>query len=100
VWVVHGYRTLHGKETFDAEIENDTAVGSPVLNVDRLIEEGDTVVAVGNGAMTLKDGGTVPFVFTEVFTFQSDRITRLETFHINLTAPSDTLFTAPPPPPA
>ncbi len=95
VWVIHGYRTVQGKEAFDAEIENDAAVGSPVLTIDRLIEEGDTVVAVGNGTMTLKDVGTVPFVFTEVFTFQDDRITRLETFHINLTAPSDALFTSP-----
>ena len=42
VWVLHGYRTLRGKEAFDGEIENDAAVGSPTLNLDRLIEEGDT----------------------------------------------------------
>jgi ketosteroid isomerase-like protein len=29
VWVLHGYRTLRGKEAFDGEIENDAAVGSP-----------------------------------------------------------------------
>jgi hypothetical protein len=28
VWVLHGYRTLEGKEAFDAEIDNDAAVGS------------------------------------------------------------------------
>jgi uncharacterized protein len=95
VWVLHGYRTLEGKEAFDAEIDNDAAVGSPTLNLDRLIEEGDTVVAVGNGEMTLKEAGRVAFVFTEVFTFSGDKIGRLETFHINLTGPSDTLFTAP-----
>ena len=84
VWILHGYRTLQGKEAFDDEIENDAAVGSPTLNIDRLIEEGDTVVAVGNGEMTLKEAGRVTFVFTEVFTFTADRIRRLETFHINL----------------
>lgn len=84
VWVLHGYRTLRGKEAFDGEIENDAAVGSPTLNLDRLIEEGDTVVAVGNGAMTLKEAGRVPFVFAEVFTFTGDAISRLETFHVNL----------------
>jgi uncharacterized protein len=66
VWVLHGYRTLHGKAAFDSEIENDAAVGSPTLNIDRLVEEGGTVVAVGNGEMTLKDAGPVRFVFTEV----------------------------------
>jgi ketosteroid isomerase-like protein len=85
-WVLHGYRTLQGKEAFDGEIENGTAVGSPTLGLDRLIEEGDTVVAVGNGEMTLKEAGRVPFVFTEVFTFSGDKVSRLETFHINLTS--------------
>jgi uncharacterized protein len=95
VWVLHGYRTLRGKEAFDGEIENAAAVGSPTLNLDRLIEEGDTVVAVGNGAMTLKDAGRVPFVFAEIFTFTDDKISRLETFHINVGGPADTPFTAP-----
>jgi ketosteroid isomerase-like protein len=95
VWVVHGYRTLQGKEAFDGEIENDAAVGSPILQLDRLIEEGDTVVAVGHGQMTLKESGRVAFVFTEVFSFSGERISRLETFHINLNNGDDTLFTAP-----
>jgi ketosteroid isomerase-like protein len=95
VWVLHGYRTLRGKEAFDGEIENDAAVGGPTLNLDRLIEEGDTVVAVGSGEMTLEEAGHVAFVFTEVFTFTGDRISRLETFHINVGSPGDTLFTNP-----
>jgi uncharacterized protein len=74
VWVLHGYRTLRGKEAFDDEIENDAAVGSPTLHLDRLIEAGDTVVAVGHGEMTLKEAGRVAFVFAEVFTFTGDRI--------------------------
>ena len=94
-WVLHGYRTLRGKAAFDGEIENDATVGSPMLNLDRLIEEGDTVVAVGSGEMTLKEADRVAYVFAEVFTFTGDRISRLETFHINLGGPGDTLFTAP-----
>jgi ketosteroid isomerase-like protein len=84
VWVLHGYRTLSGKEAFDAEIENEAAVGRPVLNLERLVEEGDTVVAIGSGEMTLRDAGPVAFVFSEVFTFADGRIARLETFHINV----------------
>jgi ketosteroid isomerase-like protein len=84
VWVIHGYRTLHGKAAFDGEIENDAATGSPTLRLDRLLEDGDTVVAVGSGEMTLTETGPVPFVFTELFTFTGDRVSRLETFHINL----------------
>jgi ketosteroid isomerase-like protein len=95
VWVLHGYRTLRGKEAFDGEIENAAAVGSPTLNLDRLIEEGETVVAVGSGEMSLKEAGRVPFVFAEVFTFTGDRISRVETFHINVGSSGDTMFTAP-----
>jgi len=83
-WVIHGHRTLQGKAAFDGEIESGATVGGPTLVIDRMVEEGDIVVAVGHGDMTLRDGGPVPFVFTEVFTFDGDRMRRLETFHINL----------------
>jgi ketosteroid isomerase-like protein len=96
VWVIHGHRTMQGKDAFDGEIENGAAVGSPTLHLDRLIEEGDTVVAVGHGEMTLKEAGRVPFVFTEVFSFMGNLIGRIETFHINVVGDaSATLFAAP-----
>jgi hypothetical protein len=49
----------------------------------------------GSGEMSLNEAGRVAFVFTEVFTFAGDRISRLETFHVNVGSPGDTLFTAP-----
>ena len=52
-------------------------------------------MAVGSGEMTLKEAGRVAFVFTEVFTFTGDWISRLETFHINVASPGDTLYTTP-----
>ena len=48
-------------------------------------------MAVGSGEMTLKEAGRVAFVFT----LTGDRISRLETFHINVGSPGDTLFTNP-----
>ena len=45
--------------------------------------------------MTLKESGRVAFVFTEVFTFTGDKISRLETFHINVTGAGDSLLAAP-----
>ena len=94
VWVIHGHRALQGKDASDGEVENDAAVGSPTLDLDRLVEEGDTVVAVGHGAMTLKEVGRVPFVFTEIFSFAGDLIRRIETFHINVAETGETLFAA------
>ena len=55
VWDIYGQTTITGKDAFDAAIENDAFTGSPELILDRLVEEGDTVVAtavylLGNGA--------------------------------------------------
>jgi ketosteroid isomerase-like protein len=80
VWVLHGYKTVAGKAAFDAEIENEGFEGSPTLTIDRLIEEGDTVVAVGGGSAAKKGGEQVRFVFCDVFTFTGDAIRRLETY--------------------
>jgi uncharacterized protein len=82
VWALHGYTTLQGKDAFDAEIESDVFEGSPTLTIDRLIEEGDSVVATGSGSVTRKDGERLPFVFCEVFTFTGDAVSRLDTYHV------------------
>ena len=82
VWALHGYKTLHGKDEFDAEIENEGFEGSPTITVDRLIEEGDTVVATGSGSVAQTDGKRREFVFSEVFTFTGDAVSRLDTYHV------------------
>src|SRR5688572_4455017 len=39
-WVLPGVFHLKGKEAFDKEIENPAFVGSPIIKVTRIIEEG------------------------------------------------------------
>lgn len=84
VWVLHGYATLSGKDAFDQEIRNEAFVGKPKLTIDRLIEEGDAVVAPGSGQAARREGGPLNFVFSDVFTFKGDKISRLETYQANL----------------
>lgn len=84
VWVLPGYATHEGKAAFDAEIENDAFTGKPKLTIDRLIEEGDTVVAVGSGEASWKSGEVLRFVFSDVFTFRGDEIRKLETYQVDL----------------
>ncbi|WP_320777214.1 nuclear transport factor 2 family protein [Streptomyces sp. CRN 30] len=84
VWEMHGRTTLRGKEAFDAEIGNDAFEGGPELWLDRLVEEGDTVVATGGGRTRRKDGEVLGFLFSDVFTFTGDAISRLETYQVNL----------------
>ena len=84
VWELPGYATLTGKDAFDKEIQNDAFVGSPKLTIDRMIEEADSVVAVGSGEAARRDGDLLSFVFCDVFTFTGDKISRLETYQVNL----------------
>jgi ketosteroid isomerase-like protein len=85
VWDLPGFKHLSGKEAFDGEIENEDFVGSPKLIVDRLIEEGDTVVAIGSGEGTHKSGRKHRFAFCDVFTFEDDLIRRVESYLVPLT---------------
>jgi uncharacterized protein len=84
-WDLPGYRHLTGKDAFDGEIENEEFIGSPTLNVDRVIEEDDYVVAIGDGEATRKTGDRHRFGFCDVFTFAGDRIRRVESYLVPLT---------------
>jgi ketosteroid isomerase-like protein len=84
VWDLPGYRHLTGKAAFDQEIENDQFVGSPILRLDRLVEEGDVVVAIGDGEATLATGSVHRFAFCDVFIFEDERIGRVESYLVPL----------------
>lgn len=84
VWDLPGYRHLTGKDAFDQEIENDEFVGRPTLTVDRLVEEGDVVVAVGSGEARHRSGAVHRFAFSDVFVFRDDRICRVESYLVPL----------------
>ena len=84
VWDLPGFAHLRGKDAFDREIENDEFTGSPTLSVDRLVEEGDTVVAIGNGEAVHKVDGLRRFAFCDVFTFSGDKISRVESYLVPL----------------
>jgi ketosteroid isomerase-like protein len=82
VWVLPGYKTVRGKQAFDAEIEHDAFEGSPTIDLERLIEEGDSVAVNGNGSVTKKGGEVMKFAFSEVFTFRGGLVSRLDTYHV------------------
>jgi ketosteroid isomerase-like protein len=106
-WDLPGYRHLIGKSAFDREISNQAGVGeadaaraaggvggrpgftgSPTLVVDRLIEEGDSVVAIGEGWATQASGAEFHFAYCDVFTFTGDLIHRVESYLVPLVDPS------------
>jgi ketosteroid isomerase-like protein len=79
-WDLPGYKHLTGKEAFDQEIENEEFEGSPTLVVDRLVEEGDIVVAIGTGETRHKSGRVHHFAYCDVFTFAGDLIGKVESY--------------------
>ena len=79
-WLIPGAFHAKGKAAFDKEIENDAFVGSPTINVTRLIEENDVVVAEGTVRSARKDGGMLNAVFCDVFVMQGAKIRHLTSY--------------------
>ena len=84
IWDLPGRRHLQGKVAFDGEIEDPAFEGNPVIAIDRLIEDGDAVVAVGTGSVTHRRDGAFEFAFCDVFTFEDDLIARVESYVVPL----------------
>lgn len=84
VWEIHGHRSLRGKREFDGEIENEAFEGNPKLSVERLIEEGDVVVAPHRGEGELRGGGTFRFAGVTVLGFDGELISRVESYVVPL----------------
>jgi ketosteroid isomerase-like protein len=84
-WDIHGHANLVGKEAFDREIERPDATEGPVLIVERLVEEADTVVALGIGEGSQPSGERFRFAFCTVCTFVGDKIGRVESYVVPLT---------------
>lgn len=85
VWDIVGFIRVVGKEAFDAEIEHEDAAGSPTLIVERVVEEADTVVAIGKGEGEVKSGERHRFAYCTVFTFSDTKISRVDSYVVALT---------------
>ena len=87
-WDLPGFRHLAGKADFEGEIVNPQFEENPVLVVDRKLEDGDTVVCVGEGRGRMKAGAELRFAFCDLFTFRDDLICRVESYIVPLGGPS------------
>ncbi|BBY97583.1 nuclear transport factor 2 family protein [Mycolicibacterium fallax] len=84
IWQIHGVRTTRGKTEFDEEIENPEFAGSPLMNVDRIIESDDVVVLTGTGEGMHRVAGPFRFAYNNMFTFRGDRICQVESYVVPL----------------
>lgn len=84
-WVLHGHRTLKGKEAFDSEIENPAFTGHPELAVHRVYEDGNVVITTGEGQAMSADHATFRFAFNDIFRFDAGLIARVDSYVVPLT---------------
>jgi ketosteroid isomerase-like protein len=82
-WSMPPLFELSGRAAFDDAIENDATPGLPRIELTRLVEEGDVVVAEGAVQTDLAAGGRVDARFCDVFHFRGDRICRLVTYQVD-----------------
>jgi ketosteroid isomerase-like protein len=84
VWKMPGVYIHRGKAEFDMEIENENFVGSPTIQVKRLIEEHDNVVAEGAVQGKMKNGNALDAVFCDVFEMRDGKIKCLTSYLMTL----------------
>ena len=84
VWDMPGWFHKEGKAAFDAEIENEAFTGKPKIELSRLTEEDDVVIAEGSVLAQWKDGGFLEAVFCDVFEMRDGLIRRLVTYQVTL----------------
>lgn len=80
IWEMPGIYKHIGKEAFDKEIENENFVGSPTIQVYRLVEEGTIIIAEGAVQGEMINGNKLDAVFCDVFLFEGDKIKQLTSY--------------------
>jgi ketosteroid isomerase-like protein len=85
-WLIPGAFHAKGKGEFDKQIEGEGFTGHPSIQVTRMIEENDVVVAEGNVRAARKGGGTLHAVFCDVFVMRNAKIAHLTSYLMEVPA--------------
>lgn len=80
VWEMPGIYQHVGKEAFDKEIENENFIGSPTIQIIKLIEENNIVIAEGAVQGNMKNGNILDAVFCDVFEMENNKIKKLTSY--------------------
>ncbi|MFH7012472.1 nuclear transport factor 2 family protein [Flavobacterium sp. FlaQc-52] len=80
VWEMPGIYQHVGKEAFDKEIENENFIGSPTIQIIKLIEENNIVIAEGAVQGMIKNGNILDAVFCDVFEMEKGKIKKLTSY--------------------
>ena len=80
IWEMPGFYHHKGIEAFSKEITNDNFEGFPSIQVFRMVEENDVVVAEGAVQCKIKNGGMLDAVFCDVFEMREGKIKKLTSY--------------------
>jgi ketosteroid isomerase-like protein len=83
-WTVFGAFHLTGKHAYDNAIEGPGFAGPPRLDVVRMVEEGDVVMAELAGSATRDTGEVVRMSMAEVFVMRDGKIAERRAWVIEL----------------
>jgi ketosteroid isomerase-like protein len=84
-WTVFGAFHLTGKQAYDEAIEGPGFTGPPRLDVVRLVEQGDVVMAELTGEATRDTGEVMRMSMAEVFVLRDGKIAERRAWVIPLT---------------
>ena len=83
-WTVFGAFHLTGKQAYDDAIEGPGFSGPPRLEVVRMVEEGDVVMAELTGSATRDNGDVMRMSMAEVFVMRDGKIAERRAWVIEL----------------
>ena len=84
VWEMPGVYKHIGKEEFEKEIENENFVGRPKIQIKRLVEENNVVIAEGSVKGEMINGNKLDAVFCDVFSMENGKIKKLTSYLMSL----------------
>jgi ketosteroid isomerase-like protein len=76
-WEIPGMFQARGRDAFNNHIVDPGFAENPVIDVTRMTEENDIVVAEGTVLARRNDGTSLPLAFCDVFELENGKIRRL-----------------------
>jgi hypothetical protein len=86
IWQMPGIYRHEGKEAFDKEIENENFEGRPTIQIHRMTEENNIVIAEGTVKGKVKGGADFEADFCDVFEMENMLIKSLTSYLMSKSA--------------
>jgi ketosteroid isomerase-like protein len=84
-WEIPGLFRAEGRVAFNSHIVDPGFSGNPMIDLVRMTEENDVVIAEGRVLARREDGTTLALAFCDVFEMQNGRIRRLVSYLVETT---------------